>query len=288
MTPRLGPSGPCRRAHSASAGCRLFRRTLGSWLGTPPETPRLGTCYGRVIADLPITTLDVAAPPRGSAGGWRRPMGTGSPSGTWASGQSWRTGRTGESRQWPSARGRTLATGHADGTILLWPVPAPVPDGRWSESEANATWDAMTDDLPANVYPALWQLTDYPAEAVQFLRGKAALPRGGWAGRVRHAPRRPGQRAVRRPGGGHEEAARTGPGGPGPAAAGPQARAEPGAGGPDRGAVGRAGAGGPAARRRPAGDPGGGRAGVHRDRRGPAGAGRVGRPRVAAAAGRRG
>jgi WD40 repeat protein len=71
--------------------------------------------------------------------------------------------------------GRTLATAHSDGTILLWRVPAPVPDGPWAVGEAQAAWDALADPLPANAYPAVWQLIDYPAEAVRFLRGKAAL-----------------------------------------------------------------------------------------------------------------
>src|SRR5262249_23121266 len=71
--------------------------------------------------------------------------------------------------------GRMVATGHFDGTILLWRVPAPVRDGPWSAGEANSAWDALVDDLPANAYPALWQLTDYPAETVRFLRAKAAL-----------------------------------------------------------------------------------------------------------------
>lgn len=71
--------------------------------------------------------------------------------------------------------GRTLATGHADGTILFWPVPQPVPDGRWSEADAAAAWDTLVEDNPVNAYPAVWQLADYPAEVVRFLRGKFAL-----------------------------------------------------------------------------------------------------------------
>ncbi|HEX3151015.1 MAG TPA: hypothetical protein VHR66_23245 [Gemmataceae bacterium] len=71
-----------------------------------------------------------------------------------------------------SPDGRTLATGHADGTILLWPIPRPVPDGRWSEVDANGAWDLLIDENSANAYPAVWQLMDYPVEAVQFLRGK--------------------------------------------------------------------------------------------------------------------
>jgi WD40 repeat protein len=74
-----------------------------------------------------------------------------------------------------SPDGRTIATGLAGGTVLLWRVPAPVPDGRWSEADAAAAWDALIDDNPGNAYPAAWQLSDYPAEAVRFLRDKFSL-----------------------------------------------------------------------------------------------------------------
>ena len=71
-----------------------------------------------------------------------------------------------------SPDGRTLATGHADGTILFWPVPPPVPDGRWSKVDANGAWELLIDENSTNAYPAVWQMMDYPVEAVQFLRGK--------------------------------------------------------------------------------------------------------------------
>jgi WD40 repeat protein len=71
--------------------------------------------------------------------------------------------------------GRTLVTGHTDGTILVWKIPPPIPDGRWSEADAAAAWDALADANPGNAYPAVWQLSDYPAEVVPFLRGKFAL-----------------------------------------------------------------------------------------------------------------
>jgi WD40 repeat protein len=71
-----------------------------------------------------------------------------------------------------SPDGRTLATGHVDGTILLWPIPQPVADGRWSAVDANGAWELLVDENSANAYPAVWQLMDYPVEAVQFLRGK--------------------------------------------------------------------------------------------------------------------
>jgi WD40 repeat protein len=74
-----------------------------------------------------------------------------------------------------SPDGRSLVTGHLAGTILLWKVPPPVPDGRWSEADAAAAWDALADSNPGNAYPAVWQLSDYPAEVVPFLRDKFTL-----------------------------------------------------------------------------------------------------------------
>jgi hypothetical protein len=160
-----------------AGGVPLFSPDARLLVGTTARDTRVWElATGRVIADLPITTLDVAA----SAPDGRR---LASAYGNWVA--MWDVGLRSKLADRPapsrveaigfSPDGRSVATGHADGTILLWPVSAPVPDGRWSESEANAAWDAMADDLSANAYPALWQLTDYPAEAVRFLRGKAAL-----------------------------------------------------------------------------------------------------------------
>jgi hypothetical protein len=139
---------------------------------------------GRVIVDLPIASIDRAA---FSLDGRRLGYAATDRIAVWDVGlrrevAAWPTGQVVECHD-PlgvqavafSPDGRLLATGLADGTILLWPVPAPVPDGPWSESEAVATWDALAEELPNNAYPDLWQLTDYPAEAVRFLRGKARL-----------------------------------------------------------------------------------------------------------------
>jgi WD40 repeat protein len=174
---RTGARRPVPPSPFGTGGVPLFSPDARLLVGATARDTRVWeVATGRVIADLPITTLDVAA----SAPDGRR---LASAYGNWVA--VWDVGLRSKLADRPaparietmvfSPNGRTLATGHADGTILLWPVPAPVPDGRWSESEASSTWDALADDLPANVYPALWQLTDYPAEAVQFLRRKAAL-----------------------------------------------------------------------------------------------------------------
>ena len=57
-----------------------------------------------------------------------------------------------------SPDGRTLATGNADGTILLWSVPAVVPESRWNDAEGTSMLNDLGDEILANVYPGLWQL----------------------------------------------------------------------------------------------------------------------------------
>lgn len=74
-----------------------------------------------------------------------------------------------------SPDGRTVATGHSDGTILLWRVPAPAVEGRWSAGEGAALWEDLGDETPGNAWTAVWQLADHPADAVRLLRGKYPL-----------------------------------------------------------------------------------------------------------------
>ena len=131
---------------------------------------------GRSVVDLPITSLEHAA---FSHDGRRLAVALADRIAVWDL-----TTRK-AIVEWPTASqvgpiafsldGRTLATGHADGTILTWPIPGTAPDGRWSEVDANAAWDLLIDENSINAYPAVWQFMDFPAEAVQFLRNKFAL-----------------------------------------------------------------------------------------------------------------
>jgi len=69
-----------------------------------------------------------------------------------------------------SPDGRTIATGHTDGTILLWSVP-PVEKiaGRLPDGEAAGLWADLGDSDPAKGYSAVWRLCQYPDGAVSFL-----------------------------------------------------------------------------------------------------------------------
>jgi WD40 repeat protein len=64
--------------------------------------------------------------------------------------------------------GRTVATGHRDGTILIWEVP-PVEEVRLSERELAALWNDLADDSPAQAYAAVWRLGQDPDAAARFL-----------------------------------------------------------------------------------------------------------------------
>jgi WD40 repeat protein len=80
-----------------------------------------------------------------------------------------------------SPDGRTLATGHADGTVLLWPLPESISEGPWNDAEGVAFLNDLGDELLANSYPAVWQLCTQPVDAVRLLKARfplapAALP----------------------------------------------------------------------------------------------------------------
>jgi RNA polymerase sigma factor (sigma-70 family) len=69
-----------------------------------------------------------------------------------------------------SPDGRTLVTGHPDGSILLWEVPrAGEQRRRLIEREATALWDDLASSDPARAYAAVWAFREDPQWAVQSL-----------------------------------------------------------------------------------------------------------------------
>lgn len=71
-----------------------------------------------------------------------------------------------------AADGR-LATGHPDGTILIWdmPLPASKPQ-RLEAKELDALWIDLADADAAKAWRAVWRLSDAPQDALAFLRGR--------------------------------------------------------------------------------------------------------------------
>jgi RNA polymerase sigma factor (sigma-70 family) len=65
--------------------------------------------------------------------------------------------------------GRTVATGHADGTILIWgatPKRAPL-----AATDGDAAWTALAD-ADATGWAAVWRLVDAPGVAVRLIEAK--------------------------------------------------------------------------------------------------------------------
>ncbi len=74
--------------------------------------------------------------------------------------------------------GRTLATGHRDGTVLLWEVPAPPPaPPEITAAEQDRLWADLASESPAPARAAIERLTRSPAAALVLL-----------ASRFRHRP----------------------------------------------------------------------------------------------------
>jgi hypothetical protein len=67
---------------------------------------------------------------------------------------------------------RTLATGHADSTILLWDATLGRNSGGrpLTEADADALWADLAGDDAARAYRAAWRLADDPGRAVPLLR----------------------------------------------------------------------------------------------------------------------
>jgi WD40 repeat protein len=67
--------------------------------------------------------------------------------------------------------GRNLATGHADGTILIWNLELPIPKSvRLTTEEIASLWSTLQDADAAKAWQAVWRLTDAPDDSVPFLR----------------------------------------------------------------------------------------------------------------------
>ncbi len=70
--------------------------------------------------------------------------------------------------------GRTLATGHLDGTVLLWKVPAVGDDDsrEIAESDRERLWEELGSDTPAKAQAAVERLVRRPAAALPLLRSR--------------------------------------------------------------------------------------------------------------------
>jgi RNA polymerase sigma factor (sigma-70 family) len=76
-----------------------------------------------------------------------------------------------------SPRGRTVATGHSDGTILVWDV-RPGTSAVLSRDRLDAAWAMLKGADAAKAYATVWQLVDTPALALAAIKGrlKSAVP----------------------------------------------------------------------------------------------------------------
>jgi WD40 repeat protein len=66
-----------------------------------------------------------------------------------------------------SPDGHRLATSHADGTVLIWAMPAT--DRHRADDEKAADWDALASALEPKVWSALWAMLDDPTVAIEIL-----------------------------------------------------------------------------------------------------------------------
>ncbi len=73
-----------------------------------------------------------------------------------------------------SPDGRTLATGHADSTILLWDATLRGAARPLMAAQAEACWADLTGADAARAYAAVWRLADDPRRAVALLAGRLA------------------------------------------------------------------------------------------------------------------
>jgi WD40 repeat protein len=67
--------------------------------------------------------------------------------------------------------GKRMATGHTDGTILLWDVDLPAAQAtHLAPKEIEMLWAALKDTDAGKAWQAVWRLADSPDEAIPLLR----------------------------------------------------------------------------------------------------------------------
>jgi WD40 repeat protein len=88
-----------------------------------------------------------------------------------------------------SPDGRSIATGHRDGTILLWAVPAPPAAAPPGGRETAGLVDDLGHPDPARAYAAVWRLARHPVVAARALSKRfpppAAAAEREWAALIR-------------------------------------------------------------------------------------------------------
>src|SRR5262245_41175914 len=82
------------------------------------------------------------------------------------------------------ADGRRLASGHTDGTILLWDIPAPPTQAATPEA-LEAAWKDLASEDAGRAYAATWTLASSPTAAVTLLAGRLKPADAGVIDRVR-------------------------------------------------------------------------------------------------------
>ncbi len=151
----LGPAGGA--VWEARTGKRVARFPIQSWFGGVALHPD-----GRHVAvnDLDgIQLVDLASGKVAAKYAMPERIRAGTTAGTYASCLAF------------PPDGRRMATGHPDGTILLWDValpkrsPAPLEPG-----EADALWADLAHADTARAWRAVWRLADFPDAALPVLR----------------------------------------------------------------------------------------------------------------------